>query len=219
MRRFDFYEFTAIVVPGAILLFAAGLIWPERMESILRQDLSLGSFSLVLLFMYVAGHLIQAFGNILERAWWKVRGGWPSDRPRSGKGYLLTKEQVVRLQEIVRNEFGYTDIVIGPDLCKWKWYAIFRQIYAVVRAAGRDDRAHFFLGTYNMFRGILASSLFAAFVAYLARGCNAWPLFLFFCVVAGLALFRMNLFAVHYARETFIQFLSLPSHRKGGAVS
>jgi len=215
MRQIDFYEFAGVVAPGVIVLLAASLIWPEYLGSIQKLDLSLGGFGFALLISYVAGHLLQAIGNGLEKIWWKINGGRPSDWPRTKKGDLLSEIQLAELQKRIRTVFDFNDFTLGPELPAKSWHPIFRQIYAAVRSAGRDDRAHTFNGNYGLFRGITAASLVASIGVLLVRGWGAWPNSLVFLIAASLALFRMHRFAVHYARETLVQFLNLPECNKG----
>jgi hypothetical protein len=94
-------------------------------------------------------------------------------------------------------------------------HPIFRQIYAMVRAAGRDDRAHTFNGNYGLFRGIASAAIVAAVAIVLVRGWASWPLAAAFLAAAGLAIFRMHRFAKHYARETYVQFLALTRANEG----
>lgn len=209
MRQFDFYEFAGVIAPGTVILLAAGLIWPDFLGGIQKLEVSLGGFGLVLLLAYVAGHLLQAVGNLLESAWWMINGGWPSDWPRTGKGGLLSGAQLAQLQERIRTDLGFPDFTFGPNLTAKTWNPIFRQVYAMVRTAGRDDRAHTFNGNYGMFRGIASAAIVAAFGTVIARGWEAWLLGTFFLVAAGLALFRMHRFAKQYAQETYVQFLAL----------
>lgn len=216
MRKFDFYEFAAVIAPGVVLLLAAGLIWPDYLGSIQKLDVTLGGFGLALLIAYVAGHLLQGVGNFFESLWWKVMGGWPSDWPRTGKGDLLSAAQVVKLQDRIREYLGYADFAFGSQLTAKAWHPVFRQIYAAVRAAGRDDRAHTFNGNYGMFRGIVAAAIVSSAAILIVRGWDAWPLCAAFAAAALLAVLRMHRFAKHYARETLVQFLSLPP-RSGGA--
>jgi hypothetical protein len=215
MRQFDFYEFAGVIAPGVVVLLAAGLIWPEYLGSIQKLDVTLGGFGIALLIAYVVGHLLQGIGNIVECGWWKLMGGWPSDWLRTGKGNLLSQAQISRLEDRVRTSLGYTDFAFGPELTAKAWHPIFRQIYAVVRAAGRDDRAHPFNGNYGMFRGILAATLVSTVAAFIVNGCGALPVMSGFGVAAVLAVGRMHRFAKHYVRETLVQFLSLPQGSGG----
>ena len=209
MRQFDFYEFTGVIAPGTVVLLAAGLIWPDHLGGILKLDVTVGGFGLALLLAYVAGHLLQAIGNLLETVWWKLVGGWPSDSPRTGNSGLLSEAQLAQLQERIRADLGFKDVTLSPNLPSKSWHPIFRQIYAMVRAAGRDDRAYAFNGNYGMFRGITSAAVVAAIAIVLVRGWATWPLAAAFLTAAGLALFRMHRFAKHYALETYVQYLAL----------
>lgn len=215
MRQFDFYEFAGVIAPGTVILLAAGLIWPDSLGGVQKLDVTLGGFGLAVLLAYVAGHLLQAVGNLLESVWWKLAGGWPSDWPRTGKGGLLAEPQLVELQRRIRTDLGFPDVTLGPNLTAKSWHPIFRQIYAMVRAAGRDDRAHTFNGNYGLFRGITSAAIVAAIAIVLAQGWETWPLGAAFLVAAGLAVFRMHRFAKHYARETYVQFLALTPANRG----
>lgn len=215
MRKLDFYEFAGVIAPGVVVLLVAALIWPDYVGNIQKLDVTLGGLGLALLIAYVAGHLLQGIGNLFEEVWWKVMGGWPSDWPRTGRGNLLSKSQLTKLQERIRDDFGYSDFTFGPDLTAEAWHPIFRQVYAAVRAAGRDDRAHTFNGNYGMFRGIVAAAIFSTAAVLIALGWGAWPLCLAFVAAALLALLRMHRFAKHYVRETLVQFLSLSTKPRG----
>jgi len=217
MRQFDFYEFAGVIAPGTVILLAAGLIWPDYLGEVQKLNVSLGGFGLALLLAYVAGHLLQAVGNLLESAWWKLIGGWPSDWPRTGKGGLLSELQLVKLQERIRIDLGFDNFILGPNVSPKSWHPLFHQIYATVRAAGRDDRAHTFNGNYGMFRGIASAAIISMIIILVARGWEAWPYAFVFLVATGLAVFRMHRFARLYALETYVQFLALP-RAKGGAL-
>ena len=215
MRQFDFYEFAGVIAPGVVVLLAASLIWPDYLGGVQKLDVTLGGFGLAMLIAYVAGHLLQSMGNAFEWLWWKVMGGCPSDWPRTGKGNLLSQTQIGKLQERVRTTLHYTDFSFGPDLSAKAWHPVFRQIYAAVRAAGRDDRAHTFNGNYGMFRGLVAAALVSTVAVLVVRGWEAWPITLAFVAAAVMAVARMHRFAKHYARETYVQFLVLPNNDEG----
>ena len=81
MQKFDFYEFTGVISPGIVALLIVAVIWPEHVSCIQKLDLSLGGFGLAISLAYVAGHLIQSSGNVLESAWWYICRGQPFDWP------------------------------------------------------------------------------------------------------------------------------------------
>lgn len=215
MRQFDFYEFAGVIAPGVVVLLAAGLIWPEYMGSVQQLDVTLGGFGLALLIAYVAGHLLQGVGNLFDAIWWKLMGGWPSDWTRTGRGNLLSRPQINKLQDRIREDLAYATFSFGADLSAKVWHPIFREIYATVRAAGRDERAHIFNGNYGMFRGIVAAAIVSTATTVVVRGWHAWPLCVAFAAAAVLALLRMHRFGKHYAQETLVQFISLPQRPRG----
>jgi hypothetical protein len=215
VRQFDFYEFASVFAPGMVLLVITALISPGFFDGLQTLEVSLGGFGLVLVVSYVVGHLLQALGNILEAGWWKLQGGWPSDWPRSRKGKLLAESQIAKLQERVRRDLGWPDITLDSRLPAYAWHPVFRQIYARVRAAGCDDRAHTFNGNYGMFRGIATALILSAGLVLLVRGMGAWPLAAALIGAAVLAIARMHRFAKHYARETYVQYLTLPPADEG----
>lgn len=213
MRQFDFYEFTGVIAPGTVILLAAGLIWPDHLDGLYK--ISVGGFGFALLLAYVAGHLLQAIGNLLEFLWWKINGGWPSDWPRTGKHNLLSEPQMKQLMERVRVDLGLANVNLD-SISAESWQHVFRQIYAMIHAAGRDDRALTFNGNYGMFRGIASATIVSAIAVFAVKGFDAWPLAVGFLIATGLATYRMHRFAKHYARETYVQFLALP-RSSGGA--
>ena len=214
MKQVEYYEVAGAVVPGVVLLLAADLIWPGYMTRVPKLDITFGGFGLFVIIAYVAGQVLQTIGNLLESIWWRIMGGWPSDWIRNGKSDLLSKAQLAKLQDRIRKDFGYEDFAFASDLLATEWRPVFRQIYAAVHAAGRDGRAYVFNGNYGMFRGVVAACLIAAIASVLVRGREAWPMSVAFLTVAILSVYRMHRFAVHYARETLVQFLSLPQPGK-----
>lgn len=214
MKQPEYYEVAGAIVPGVVLLLAADLTWPGYMSGIPKLDITVGGLGLFVLIAYVAGQILQAVGNLVESIWWWVMGGWPTEWVRGGKSVLLSTAQLAALQDRIRKDFGYKDFAFSPAVIATAWRPVFRQIYAAVQAAGRDGRAYVFNGNYGMFRGVVAACLIAAIASVLVRGREAWPMSVAFLTVAILAVYRMHRFAVHYARETLVQFLSLPQTGK-----
>lgn len=211
MKQLRYYEVAAVIVPGAVLLLAANLLWPGYMDGIPKLDISIGGLGIFVIIAYVAGQLLQSLGNLLESIWWWLRGGWPQDRIAKGNNYLLSDRQLKSLKGRIASDFGYADITFEKKLVAKEWRPVFRQIYAAVQAAVRDERAYIFNSEYGMFRGVVAACLLAVAMTFYVRGWDdGKPIAGAFAAVSLLAGYRMNRFAELYATETLVQFLALP---------
>lgn len=205
MRKLDFYEFTGIFLPGA--LFLLGLSFEYRsVKEVLMTPGFLPAAGFVVL-SYAAGHIIQVVGNIWEEAWWRVRGGMPTD-------WLLTKKECYsdRWRRTVLREFGGDQ---EPSRKEWK--DIVREIYGNLRSAGRTERIDIFNGNYGMFRGFCAATLSVMMVTFFWGLPSPKHIFVY-CVILGSSTYRMDRFGRKYAKEMFAQYTSLLSNnRKSGA--
>jgi len=214
MKTFDFYEFTGVLCPGVVVLFSALLIVPEFAPILRDQSVSVGDLGLFVVLSYVAGHLVQAFGNLLENVIWRLFGGMPTDWIRTRKHNLLTDDQTMTLKQRLSNEISKP----LADLTSGEWYAVTRYVYAMVANAGRSSRVDTFNGNYGLFRGLAAAFLFSDMMVLATLTFN-WTTAAILLACALLAIARMRLFGVHYARELFIQFLRLPvAGDSGGAA-
>jgi len=208
MRQFNFYEFTGILLPGVIVMTALTMLLPGWELSVVVKDVSVGGLGIFTVLAYAAGHLVQALGNLFETAWWKCWGGMPTDWLRTQPTRLLAVQQVSILEERLRRQLGLTDFEITSTNAS-EWYAITRQIYAAIAGAGRSGRVDTFSGNYGLNRGLVVGLLVSFFLLFVKASLN-WLLAV--CILIGtfLAFYRMDLFARHYARELFVQFLQLP---------
>lgn len=98
MRQFDFYEFVGVVVPGAVVLTGVALAWPVEGQPGAVLGISVGGLGTGVILAYAAGHLVQALGNGIEKAWWKAWGGIPTDWVRSGVRPLLARPQLPQVE-------------------------------------------------------------------------------------------------------------------------
>jgi hypothetical protein len=208
MKSFDFYEFTGVLIPGVIVLYVSSLIIPEISFITLDKSISIGSLGLFVILSYVAGHLIQAFGNLFENIFWRFRGGLPSDWPRSKISFLLADLQIGNLENQVQELLAISPTRTIANFNKQEWFAITRQIYAAVQSAGKSQRVDTFNGNYGMFRGAASAFLFCS-VLSLSMLPGGWKVLVFLSGCTLLAFYRMHRFGVHYARELFVQFLQL----------
>lgn len=212
MRQFDFYEFTGILVPGAAALAGVLMLVPGLMPMSGVKDFSIGGFGLLVVIAYVAGHLIQAIGNLAEWLWWKAWGGVPTDWVRTAPTNLLAEAQISTLPKAIAEQLKLADVDIRKT-SREQWYSITRQIGAAVDAAGRGSRVQTLNGNYGLNRGLTAALVVVLVVALTAKPAD-WVVLGGLSVAIGLALARMHRFGKHQARELFVQFLQLPSREQ-----
>jgi hypothetical protein len=208
IRNFRFYEYAGIIVPGTVLLTGSALCIPSINAMYFGGEISIGETVLALILIYALGHLVQGIGNIIENIWWKLLGGMPSSWPILPKPKLLNRSQLNTLKRDITEKLRINNGFEMTNLSAEAWYPIFRQIYAVVSKAGASTRADIFNGNYGLNRGISGSLLVVAILVFVQTPEN-WIVGIFLLIGFGFAIYRMHRFGVHYARETYIQFLQL----------
>ena len=214
MKTFDFYEFTGILCPGVVVIFSAAVIVPDFSPILRDQSVTVGDLGLFVVLSYVAGHLVQAFGNLWETGIWRMFGGMPTDWVRTRKGTLLSAQQIAVVDARLKDQTGKA----LAELTEKEWFAVTRSVYAAVSAAGRAARVDTFNGNYGLFRGLSAAFLFSA-VMVLATFAFKWSTVVILLACSLLAITRMRRFGVHYARELFVEFLRLPTAPGAGGVA
>lgn len=214
MRKFDFYEFVGILTPGVLVLFGLSRICPAIWLSPIEQKLGFGEFGLLLILAYCAGHLVQAFGNLIEKPYWNCFGGWPSDWVRTGKRHILAQNQKKQLPARIRDVLRITCPTEIHEFSNSDWKALTRQMYVAVRRVGQAERLDIFNGNYSMFRGIAAGLIVLLIAVSLDGKSHAWPIFMALPALVILALYRMHRFAVYYSIELFVQFVSIQPEQK-----
>jgi hypothetical protein len=198
-RTFEFYEFAGTIVPGALVLLGFFWLFPEA-RALMDNGVSVGKLGIFIIVAYAAGQLVQGIGNGIEWLWWRIRGGWPSHRVLAGK--LLSADQHKRVMNALRTDKKVTAAALKSSSECW---AIVREVYSVVAAAGRAGRVDTFNGNYGLMRG-LAAALLVLLIASIvtAKGVLVVGILL---TLFALAIQRMDRFGRHYARELFIQYL------------
>lgn len=215
MRKFDYYEFVGYIAPGSILLIGLGLLFPLIGTLVTAQAISLGGFGIFLILAYVAGHLIQAVGNMLETIWWWLRGGWPSDWVLKDSKHFLTEEQRDAVKIGITKKLGLNIPTGNSKNDKQSRRSITTQVYSIVKDAKRSESIDIVNGSYGLNRGLAASFISLAFVALLAGMDISWDIYGLLCFVSGIALYRMHNFGRLYSNILFIQFISCMESDKG----
>ena len=71
MHKFDPYEYIGVIIPGIVVVITLILLFPETAR-IVDGGVTIGEFGLILIVAIIAGHLIQAFGNVYEAMLWGI---------------------------------------------------------------------------------------------------------------------------------------------------
>lgn len=216
MRDFDFYGIVGVIAPGMVVIIGGiVLICPSQYDKITSiASVSVGSLGVGLIIAYVAGQLLQTFGNWIEAIWWKLYDGKPTDWIRTGKRIILADVQMKQLQEKLREMLKDPSFEMNAKLDATQWTSITGQIYAVVSAENKAARINIFNGIYGLCRGIVAS-LFVLLLGTIIFHWREWQAVVGIIFLSGLAMYRMHHFSILYARELIVQFLTIDC-QKGG---
>jgi hypothetical protein len=221
---FDQYEYVAVIIPGATLLFGALVALPGRLPWVFDKDFGLGGLGVFLVASFVTGQILRAVGDVAERAFWRCFGGQPTEWVLNNRRELLDDEQRKALMRRLKSLKWVDDDYSYYGSHRKKWQAITRQIYAKVLEAKRSARIDAFNRTLGMMNGVTIALAAIALLCWIkaARHAALWPpaisgpLALFpaagalALILAGFTLYRFYSFGVLYGRELFVQFLELP---------
>jgi hypothetical protein len=213
-KTFDQYEYVAIIVPGATLLLALTIKWPQYLHDVISEkSLSLGDLGIFLLLAYIAGQFIQSVAEVADRVFWRVFfRGLPTDWVLHGG--LLQPAQITELQTRVRTMIEDPNFTLNDTVPVDRWRSITRQVYAKVSAAGRAARVDAFNRTFGLMRGFVVA-LFAVGITFLVVDCRRLYGYAILAFILGLlALLRLYLFGRDYGRELFVQYVELPAQQQ-----
>lgn len=200
-RFFDRYDTIAIVVPGASLLLGLWHFFPNLFGGVEIKEFSLGGFGVLAVAAFCVGHILQAPANVVADFGWN-RFGRPTEKlALAGGGF--TADQV----EKIRNKISSClDVGPPPSGDRRAWRSIVGQVAVLVSNDGKTDRLEKFNGNYGLFRGLTAALTILAVVAITQR---AWVEVGVLTPLAWATRFRMKRFGIYYARELWLQFLTL----------
>jgi hypothetical protein len=204
-KGFDPYEIIGIIVPGTVIALLLAVEVPLFRSLLGGQGMTVGDLGLFVLVAFVFGHLVQAFGNLVEPPIW-LGAGLPTNLVLSPSQSLLSPAQRTSLQTEVEGMEGTA--VDLATLSRAQWRSITTRAYARVRAAGRSHRIDIANRTYGLCRGLVAAlSLALAWCVYSHRDQSA--LIAGLALMIGAAIWRMRRAGLHYARALFLEFIDL----------
>ena len=201
---FDPYEYIAIITPGAVVAAGVAFLWPEARSLLAVEGVSLGDLGLFMVASFVAGHLVQGVGNLVEWVLWAPFGGLPSRWIRR-EGRLVAPEQ--RQTFLERLSF-LTGVKAPAEAMPRHFDGLMRQVYARLAATGRTARIDMFNRTYGLMRGLTSAFLLMAGWFLIARWHD--PAYVLTALGgAAIAAARAWRFARYYSRETVFEFIGL----------
>ncbi|MEY4767855.1 MAG: hypothetical protein RL637_494, partial [Pseudomonadota bacterium] len=147
--------------------------------------------------------------NFIEKAYWKLNHGMPSNWVIGSSPKLLTSSQITKIETLIPSRLG---IILQPlsTLTEKDWFPIFRQIYSDVENNGKSNRADIFNGNYGLNRGLCSATLTLSIV-FVIQSLNYWFVSFMLLEASLIYLYRMSRFGELYAREVYNQFLLLPA--------
>jgi len=118
---------------------------------------------------------------------------------------LISPQQRELVEKKLRSRLGIeVDSIRGLD--KKVWFPISRQLYSDVARHGKPDRIDTFNGNYGLNRGLAAACFL---LACIAASAESWSACASLAVLSGIYVYRAYRFGVHYARELYLQFLTI----------
>lgn len=201
-QNFDPYEYIAIITPGSVVAAGVILLWPEARALVEIDGLSVGDLGMFLICAFVAGHLVQGLGNLVEWIAWAPFGGLPSRWLRRPNRLVAPAQREAFLAKVA----GLSGVEAPADLGGRQFDGLIRQVYARLASAGRTSRVDLFNRTYGLMRGLTAAFLLLGAWFLIVR----WPDVRYAIVASAagiIASLRAWRFARYYTRELVAEFL------------
>jgi hypothetical protein len=128
-----------------------------------------------------------AVGNIGEKLLWRLPGGMPTDWVVKSETSLISRQQRELVEEKLRSRLGIN-------------------VESIRGAHGKPDRIDTFNGNYGLNRGLAAACFVLACVAVTQK---SWPACVLLAGLTAVYAFQAYRFGVYYARELYLQFLTI----------
>jgi hypothetical protein len=209
MKEINLYDLLGVLAPGAVLTVGIITVFPEAAAVLANTHFTVGDFGIVLLASYVLGNLVAGLGNFLESAYWRMRGGLPTDSAiRSGCELIQPREQQALQARLQANRLIGADEHL-VDLALRDWKGLTRRIYIELENRRATRRIDVFNAQYGMNRGIAAGFIALIALVIFHAGLAAWRIELILAACTALACYRMERFSNYYAGELLRGYLTV----------
>jgi hypothetical protein len=98
MKALNIFEIFGILVPGTIFTLGLVALYPDALGVLNKREFSFGDFGVILLVSYAIGNLIAGLGIILEKGYWELFAGTPTDRTWHAKRSIFPVRVLNSLQ-------------------------------------------------------------------------------------------------------------------------
>jgi len=209
MKEFSLYDILGVLAPGAVLTIGIITVFPEAAAVLANKNFTVGDFGIVLLASYVLGNLVAGLGNFLESAYWRMRGGIPTDSAIRGDCELIHAREQQALQARLQASrlIGANERLV--DLAHRDWKGLTRRIYIEMENRKATRRIDVFNAQYGMNRGIAAGFIALVALVIFHTGLAAWRIELILAACTALACYRMERFSRYYAGELLRGYITV----------
>ncbi|MBI5122544.1 hypothetical protein HZA75_01670 [Candidatus Roizmanbacteria bacterium] len=214
-QLFEFYEILSLILPGSVMLYGLGKLFPQFMLFSTGSNFSAGEFGIFVIIAYAVGHIVQVFGGFVEFVWKHLRGD-PMDWIQNGsKKPLIFDHQVEKLEAKIAKQLGMSSEEFKlKNLSRKEWSNMIKQMRIAVEIYGHTERLDKFQAIYMMCRGLIAALFLLSLFSFFRTSPESWYLPYLLFGLAGILFYRMARFELNSVRELFIQFLQMQTSDK-----
>lgn len=195
----DLYDILGIIAPGTVFLLGIAITFDASTLSKILIPKNFGYLGVYLILAYVAGHLIQTIGNLVEYLYWVWWNGKPTNWPVSRSDSNNSPEDIIEIISNITNQKL-------PDDSKERektWKKMIAQTRSKIYKEGNPERLKKFNALYGMFRGLTASALVLLPFVWKGSQMNCYLAYYTLSLIIVFSLYRMHRFSQHYKKELF----------------
>jgi hypothetical protein len=154
--KLNFYDFAGYIIPGFLLMLF--LWWFLLSCFYISLDIKIESIQesiVVIVVVYLLGHIIQIFGRRFEDKLMRVDGIWFSERYLSDSDECFTPYFKSELRKAMESVFGKPTYVGNNDNNhKKRRKELFNLCISLIAQGKADSLSQIYLGICGLFRGI-----------------------------------------------------------------
>ena len=202
---FGSYEYVSHIAPGTIVLLALAVGMPELKHWLGGEGgVDLGSLGVLIILAFIAGHISQGIGSLLEAPLWEIAGGHPTKNlAQKGSRYVNYKQRDRFLARVSAN-YGVPSERIDASVI----FSLSREIYVYLLQHGRSGRIDMFNRQFGLYRG-LSVAFFVCIIIAIFREPTPYTWMAMSLCACLVCIYRAWRFGHYYTRELVVEYLNL----------